>query len=202
MATTKRARRRPRPDIRLHRSRRPRAAGRPPGNPCPAAGSILSAAVFTIEDLAARGALFGGMFARSLLMEVLRPEPEPTRDRVLTDHEIVMIWNACHDAVYGKIVRLLILTGQRRQEVGAITAEEIDLERRTWMLPASRTKNHQQHAVPLSDQALAILRSAIAGKPQGWLFGFNGFQGWSESRAALDKRTAQTPAPWVLHDIR
>jgi integrase len=141
-----------------------------------------------------------GLCDHNPVIAARRPEPETPRSRVLSDAELVMIWNTCH-GVFGQVLRLLILTGQRRQEVGAITAQEVDLDRRTWTLPASRTKNHLQHVVPLSDQALAILWPAIADKPQGCLFGLNGFGGWSGSRATLDKRL-QTMAPWVLHDLR
>jgi integrase len=130
-----------------------------------------------------------------------RPEVETPRDRVLSDAELVAIWNAAGDDIFGKVLKLLILTAQRRAEVGGITAQEVDLERRTWTLGADRTKNREQHIVPLSDQALAILRPVIAAKPQGCLFGRNGFGGWSRSRTDLDKRLPPM-APWVVHDIR
>jgi integrase len=138
-----------------------------------------------------------------------RPEAERARERVLKDREIAAIWKAVGDGAYGKILRLLLLTGQRRQEVGAIAAEEIDLERRIWLLPASRTKNSEAHAVPLSDQALVILKEAIGDKRQGCLFGPGGFKGWSDARASLDTRLAlirskdEPPIePFVIHDLR
>ena len=53
---------------------------------------------------------------------------ERSRERVLTDGELVAIWNACRDDDYGRIVRLLMLTGQRRDEVGSMCWSEIDLE--------------------------------------------------------------------------
>jgi integrase len=136
---------------------------------------------------------------------------EKSRDRVLTDAELIAIWKACKDDDYGAIVRLLILTGQRRDEVGAIDRAELDLPGRKWTLPGERTKNGRAHEIPLSDPALEILaqaikRERIAGRDL--IFGETGrgFSGWSKARAALDKRIAELTkkkvADWRLHDLR
>ena len=90
-----------------------------------------------------------------------RQTDEVKRDRVLSDDELVAIWRACREDDYGRIVRLLMLTGQRRDEVGAMTKSELDLDARKWTIPAARTKNGRSHEVPLSDIALAILKDAI-----------------------------------------
>ena len=42
------------------------------------------------------------------------------RDRVLTDAELAAVWNAAPDNEYGRIVKLLMLTGQRRDEIGSL----------------------------------------------------------------------------------
>ena len=70
-----------------------------------------------------------------------RQTDEVKRDRVLSDDELVAIWRACREDDYGRIVRLLMLTGQRRDEVGAMTKSELDLDARKWTIPAARTKN-------------------------------------------------------------
>ena len=57
-----------------------------------------------------------------------------------------------------------MLTGQRREEVAAIAWSEIDLGRAVWTLPAARAKNGRTHEVPLSDQAVTILRGSAAGR--------------------------------------
>ena len=72
-----------------------------------------------------------------------------SRDRVLSDAELSEIWNACGDGEFGHIVKLLILTGQRREEVAGMAWSEIDLDKALWSIPASRTKNHRPHDVPL-----------------------------------------------------
>ena len=78
---------------------------------------------------------------------------------MLTDAELAAIWAACRDDDHGRIVKLLMLTGQRRDEVGAVTWDEIDLNREIWNLPAERSKNHRAHSIPLSPAAVAILQS-------------------------------------------
>jgi integrase len=136
---------------------------------------------------------------------------ERPRDRALSDFEIVDVWKACDGAGdYGAIVRLLLLLGQRRGEVGGICANEIDLAKRIWTIPPSRTKNGQQHIVPLPDGALAIIKQALAGGPTGYLFGRGrGFSGWAHAREALDKRIGATrdsesrPSDrFHIHDLR
>lgn len=147
-----------------------------------------------------------------------RQTDEKARDRVLSDAELVAIWNASAGDDYGGIVRLLILTVQRRDEVGAIARGELDLPGRKWTIPSSRTKNGREHEIPLSDPALASLTTATARKgreDREALFGDgdagNGFSGWSKAKAALDKRIADAaastkekkkPVPWRVHDIR
>ena len=144
-----------------------------------------------------------------------RQGAEQTRDRVLTDAELVAIRNASNGDDYGAIIRLLILTGQRRDEVGAIARTELDLPGRKWTIPAARTKNGRAHEIPLSDPALAILKAGTAREgreDRDAIFGDgaagNGFSGWSKAKAALDKRIVgdtkqkKKAAPWRLHDLR
>jgi integrase len=79
------------------------------------------------------------------------------RERVLTQDELRKLWHSLGDDAFSNIVRLLLLTGQRRNEIGHLQWAEIDLARKMIILPASRVKNGRQHEVPLSHQALAIL---------------------------------------------
>ncbi|QRM28680.1 site-specific integrase [Microvirga sp. VF16] len=132
---------------------------------------------------------------------------EISRDHVLKDQELAAIWKACRDDDHGRIVRLLLLTGQRRAEVGALGWSEIDEAQALWTIPRERTKNGLPHDVPLSDAALDILRDAPRRDGRGLVFGdgAGGFQGWSKAKAALDKRIIEAGKkvrPWRLHDIR
>jgi hypothetical protein len=84
------------------------------------------------------------------------------RERFLDESELVEVWHAAalaQPAVYGTILKLLILTGQRRQEIGSLRWPEIDFTSRLIRLPADRVKNATAHDVPLSEPALALLRA-------------------------------------------
>jgi integrase len=135
---------------------------------------------------------------------------EASRERVLTPAELSAIWRATADLNgYDAIVRLLMLTGARKSEIGGMAWAEIDRERALWVLPATRAKTHREHEVPLSRQALAIIGDfpELPGRP--YLFGRGGrapFSGWSRSKERLDARIAeQQGAPltgWTVHDLR
>jgi integrase len=112
------------------------------------------------------------------------------------------------------LVQLLILTGQRRDEVANMRWSELDLEKRLWTLPKERSKNDTAHEVPLSDAVLSVIGrlKKIAGKP-GFLFTTTGeapVSGFSRAKNRLDalvlsglhgEATGPTPH-WTLHDLR
>jgi integrase len=133
---------------------------------------------------------------------------EIARDRVLTDDELKLIWRHAGDADFGAIIRLLILTGQRREEVAAMTWEEVDLEGATWRIGGNRTKNGRAHDVPLASQAIEILTALERREERALVFGSRDgpFSGWSKAKKAFDARVAKklgrVQAPWRLHDIR
>ena len=131
----------------------------------------------------------------------------PPRERKLSDAEIAIIWKACRDDQFGNIVKLLLLTGARRDEVGHMAISETDFEAREWVLPEARAKNGRTHLVPLTDASLAILQKAVEAQ-DAFVFGYGkerGFSGWSKAKTALDKRIAAAGhkiEPWTLHDLR
>lgn len=148
-----------------------------------------------------------------------RPEQPKSRDRVLSDVELAEIWKACGDDDYGRIVRLLILTAQRRDEVGGMQWSELDTAAKQWILPSARTKNHRDHVLPLVPAAPVLLPPRRADRDH--VFGdgprregdqHRGFSGWSKSKAALDARllaarktidAGAEPVPrWTVHDLR
>jgi integrase len=162
--------------------------------------------------LAARRAI-NAMFAWAMqegLAEInptvgTRPPPAaPSRDRVLSDVELVAIWNAAGDDDYGRVIRLLILTGCRRQEIGGMAWNELDLEDGVWTLPATRSKNHRSHTLPLPPATLEIIK-AVPRNGREFLFGTRGnggFVSWGRSKQALDQRLGDKVAAWTVHDIR
>jgi integrase len=123
------------------------------------------------------------------------------RDRALSMAEAAQVWLAAPDSDYGRIVRLLLLTGCRRDEIGGLRWSEIDLEARAITLPGERTKNGRPHIIPLSEPATAILASANRRADRDPVFGLgaDGFSGWSKSKAALEVKLAEE---WTLHDLR
>jgi integrase len=133
---------------------------------------------------------------------------EESRDRVLTDAELAAVWNAAPVSDYGRIVKLLILTGCRREEIGSLRWSEIEsLEapgKALIALPGERTKNHRPHDVPLSVDSVAVLKggSQRAGRDLVFGEGEGGFSGWSKAKAALDGKLGKTVKPWTLHDLR
>ncbi len=79
------------------------------------------------------------------------------RSRVLSDAELAAIWRAAPDNDYGRIVRLLMLTAQRRDEIGGLQWPEVDIDGKTIVLPPDRTKNRREHELPLSTMTLNVL---------------------------------------------
>ena len=136
-----------------------------------------------------------------------------SRDRVLSDSEILEVWKNSGEDDYGRIVRLLLLTGARRDEVSHTKRDEFNLNERLWTLPKERAKNNHEIRLPLADITLKILESIPKREDSDFIFGTGqrGFQGWSRAKEALDARILKarlaagddTPiVPWVLHDLR
>jgi integrase len=135
-----------------------------------------------------------------------RPTDSTPRDRVLDDAEVAAIWRACADDDFGRVVKLLILTGCRRGEIGALRWGEVDFAKRLLVLPAGRTKNKHAHVLPLSDAALAIIKSAPRVLGRDHVFGGGrsgaGFTNWSTALSALNERLGGQVAEWRIHDLR
>jgi integrase len=134
-----------------------------------------------------------------------RPDEDiPARERVLTDGELTAVWRACGDDEYGRIVKLLICTGARRDEIGALRWSELDMERGIWVLPVERSKNKRAHTLPLPELAWSIIASVPRMASRDYLFGVRavGFQAWSRNKIALDAALGDSVTPFVLHDLR
>jgi integrase len=130
------------------------------------------------------------------------------RDRVLNDDEIRVVWNACEDDDGGRIIKLLLLTGCRREEIGGLRWSEINRNTGLLTIPGTRTKNHRTLELPLPEVAINILRSVTRQEDRDFVFGrFGGaFSGWSAAKLRLDARIAMAAgkpiAAWRLHDLR
>lgn len=144
-----------------------------------------------------------GMTESNPVLGTNAPTDEVRRDRVLSMPELASIWQALPSGDFGAIVKLLILTGQRRDEVAQMRWDELDLDAGLWRLPLHRTKNKRAHTVSLSAAAILILRSVPVRVGRELVFGAGkgGFSGFSKSKVALDKRVPLAE-PWRLHDLR
>jgi integrase len=121
-----------------------------------------------------------------------------SRERVLSAEKLVAIWQATDGGTdYHNIIRLLLLTGQRKTEIGGLRWSEIDFAAREINLPAGRVKNKQAHFVPLSDIALDMLRGVVPVYRRDTLFGgaVDGFSGWSKAKALLDEKLGDLVRP-------
>ena len=128
---------------------------------------------------------------------------ETPRERVLAPNELKLIWRGTDgESKYERIVRTLLLTACRRQEIGGTRWREIEGD--VLVVSAARMKRGRPHEVPLTPLAVAQLPER---RGDGCVFstGDVGFEGWSGAKKALDRRTADlaTPLPtWGLHDLR
>ena len=134
------------------------------------------------------------------LARMKAPPPSRSRERVLNADEIKAIWCALDDDIYGRIVKLLLLTGQRRGEIAALTGSMIGDE--TITLPSEITKNGRLHVIPLGTMAASVLgRQRL---PKTLYFPARGkatpFNGYSKAKRELDERCGVSD--WTLHDLR
>jgi integrase len=132
------------------------------------------------------------------------------RKRVLTDEELRAVWNASLDieGLFGIIVRLIILSGQRRGEIASLLRTYYSHNQQTVTLPGELTKNHMEHTFPVGPMASQLIMAQI-GSPtrrgSNYLFPARTsierpFNGWSKCKKELDKLAKI--APWTLHDLR
>jgi integrase len=130
------------------------------------------------------------------------------RERVLADSEIRTIWNACGEDPAGCLVKLLLLTGCRRNEIGGLRWSEIDFDTGTMTLAGARTKNRRELALPLPAIALDLINAVPRREGRDYVFGRDGgaFLGWSVMKLRLDAKIAMATgkplAHWTLHDCR
>ncbi|WP_432768928.1 tyrosine-type recombinase/integrase [Sphingopyxis sp.] len=170
--------------------------------------------VFAVLRRLLRWAVSRGDIDRSPMEGIETPPPVKPRDRWLSDEELGRIWVAAPNThpCFGPIVRLLIVTGQRREEVSSLRWEELNRKELLWTLPGERAKNGEPNRIPLNDLAVAIL-DEVAGSAiwprSGRMFATSRggrFTGYSKGKIKLDLLMSQDggePIPdWRLHDLR
>ncbi|MBI1189016.1 MAG: tyrosine-type recombinase/integrase [Alphaproteobacteria bacterium] len=155
------------------------------------------------------------LIAVNPMLGIKKATIEAPRERVLSDDELREVWNASDRLGYptGEIVKALILTGQRRDEVRAAHWSEFNLDEGTWIIPTARFKGGRSHLVPLAEAVVERLKAMPfrdrggpvfvgqkAGKPH---------QNMVKPKHVLDRYIAEARGddaepmePWTLHDLR
>jgi integrase len=145
-----------------------------------------------------------GILEANPLADLPKPGAAVARDRVFTDAELASLWKAAETVgwPYGPIVQLLILTGARREEIGALRCSEVQDAK--LHLAGERTKIATAHAIPLSAPAKAIIEQLPRIGDSDFVFTANGrtpVSGWSKAKRKLELALGQL-SDWRLHDIR
>jgi integrase len=144
--------------------------------------------------------------AVSPMAALKRPPPSRARDRVLSDQEIIAFWRSADEATppFGALLKLLLLTGARLNEVARMEVAELSDDGATWTIPGSRTKNRRTHVMPLSPLARAILTGVKRMPECRFVFSTNQqtpVSGFSKTKRRLDDKMKDVAA-WRLHDLR
>lgn len=147
-----------------------------------------------------------GYLEENVGQRIGKPTKERARDRVLSIEEVRAIYEAAGELGYlwGPLVRLLLLTGQRRGEIVSLRWEEVDLDAARIVKPGSTTKNRKPHTTHLSVPALEILHG-LGPKKQGFVFTTNDktpVSGISRMKRRLDALLGEDFEPWRFHDFR
>jgi integrase len=169
-----------------------------------AARQSASFAVRCLSPVLRWAAAPGRAYVARDLLDLRPPASRRSRDRVLARDELVALLPTLRasDSPYSDAMRLVLLTACRKGEVTAARWRDIDLDAATWTLP--ETKNGMQHVVPLSRQAVALLRARQPDRAEstGLVFTSNGkaLKGWDYATAQLQR--ASGTMGWTRHDLR
>jgi integrase len=143
-----------------------------------------------------------GILTANPISTVDKPGSYTSRERVLTDAEIIAVWSAATQASYGPAMRLLLLTGARLQEISRLRESEIAGD--TIKLEGERTKGGKPHTIPLSSAARAVLKDVPRGSSGEYLFsnddGKRPVTAWGHAKGKID--AVAEIEPWRIHDLR
>lgn len=187
-------------------------------------GKVLSNRVHSLLSKFFNWCIEQDLLEKSPMLGVKKLFSETARKRTLSEMELRAVWNVAPDmpAPLGDLVRLSLLTVQRpRDDISQMQWSDFDLTKAVWTVRGEQTKNGQPHTLPLSPQALAILKglprvTGPDGKPSRWVFTRDGAKPYalsSKRLAALRKKVREAgaePAPnlpesereWHWHDFR
>ncbi|WP_082543610.1 tyrosine-type recombinase/integrase [Sphingomonas sp. Leaf339] len=180
----------------------------------PSSSPALPRSIFALVRKLFTWAVERGDLERSPIEGMGSPAAVASRDRVLSDHELSLIAVFADDlgAPFAAFFRLLIVTGQRRDEVAGMSWSEVDRDSLEWVIPARRSKNAKEHTVPLNDLALIELDGLAGGNSwphAGFVFTTTGktpISGYSKAKMRLDgivqRHSIRPISAWRIHDLR
>ena len=130
---------------------------------------------------------------------------EKGRDRVLSPSELESVYQTCHQLEYpfGPLYKVLLLTGQRLNEVAGMTWTEVDFDNAMWTIPSARAKNKSSHLVHLNEPVMKELNALYEFSSSELVFTTTGntpVSGFSKSKRKLDALSGVQE--WRLHDLR
>jgi integrase len=165
-----------------------------------------------------------GIITHSPADNIEKPGEEVARERAPDDSELAEIWRAAAklEWPFEPAIKLLILTGQRREEVAQMRWSELKLPEGVWTLPPNRTKNGQPHDIHLSPLAVDVIETITPIEDCDLVFSTNGetsISGWSKAKRRLDEEIAaarrakarergedadkiKSMPEWRIHDLR
>lgn len=149
-----------------------------------------------------------GLVERNVAAGVPKPHAERSRDRVLDDDELAAVWRAAGEMgwPWAPFVRLLVLLGQRRNEIASMRWADLDLDGGRWRIPAEQTKMNRARDLPLPGAAVELIASLprIAGSalvfPAARAGSPRPISGFSKMKRRLDELSGVRD--WRLHDLR
>ena len=169
---------------------------------CDRGAPIMANRVFVYTNRFFRWCVSRDVVPSNPMAGLSRPGVEKARDRVLTDGELAKVWRAACDAGgFGRIIRLLILTGARKEEVGRLRWDEVVDDH--IKLTADRTKTGEPNDIPLSSAARALLAAMAPLVAEGLVFATGAgkpITSWARHKARLDAAAGVTG--WRIHDLR
>ena len=144
------------------------------------------------------------------------PQKPRSRERVLIDDELKQVLATAQNTPFpfGSIVLLLLLTGQRRSEIGSLQWDFISGD--TITLPPDLTKNNRTHTFPIGKWARDVIEAVPHRNNNPYLFPswskratgkytdldplIKPYTNWANPKHTFD---IECPiAPWTLHDLR
>ena len=146
-----------------------------------------------------------GILEANPIIGLKAPTKETSRDRVLTDDEVIRLLRACRNEAYPfrQFVPMLLASSQRRSEVAQMRWSEIDLVAKRWMIPAERCKNGKAHVVPLSTYAVTLLQEVPRFLDCDYVFTTTRKSPVGGFSKLVRRVTNEAQLPnWRLHDLR